>query len=149
MDRVQRAVRDYQGIYSCAQSVLAAFAPEFGIDRETAQRLSAAFGSGMGRGWMCGAVTGAMMVLGLHYGAPDSPEDNGEDRVHTAAEFFMAEFIKQNGSLHCMALLGVDPDDPDTLERAQQEDPTATRCPKYVKDAVEILECMLCPAQMN
>ena len=56
--------------FSCSQSVLAAFAPELGLDADAALRVSAAFGGGMGRtGGPCGAVTGALMVLGLKYGA--------------------------------------------------------------------------------
>ena len=52
--------------FSCSQSVLAAFAPELGLDADAALRVSAAFGGGMGRtGGTCGAVTGALMVLGL------------------------------------------------------------------------------------
>jgi len=150
MNRVRRAVRDYQGIYSCAQSVVAAFAPDFGIEREQALRLASAFGSGMGRGWMCGVVTGAMMILGLRFGGQEHDEDSGEDRAQAACEFFMEEFIKLNGSIHCLALLGIDPEDPDSAQRVMEEEqPIATRCPKYVQDAVEIIECMLCPTQLN
>lgn len=51
--------------YNCAQGVLAAFAEELGIDEDTAFRVGANFGSGMRMGATCGAVTGALMVLGL------------------------------------------------------------------------------------
>lgn len=51
--------------FNCAQGVLAAFAEELGIDEDTAFRVGANFGSGMRMGGTCGAVTGALMVLGL------------------------------------------------------------------------------------
>ena len=51
--------------YNCCQSVLVPFADLCGLDKETAFRLGANFGSGMRHGSTCGAVTGALMVLGL------------------------------------------------------------------------------------
>ena len=51
--------------YNCCQSVLVPFADLCGLDKETAFKLGANFGSGMRHGSTCGAVTGALMVLGL------------------------------------------------------------------------------------
>jgi C_GCAxxG_C_C family probable redox protein len=56
--------------YNCAQGVLIPFAEDAGLDRKTAYALAGNFGSGMRRGATCGAVTGALMVLGL-FGADD------------------------------------------------------------------------------
>ena len=52
--------------YNCAQSVLIPFAEEAGLEEETAYRVAANFGSGMKMGATCGAITGALMALGLH-----------------------------------------------------------------------------------
>ena len=49
--------------YNCCQSVLVPFADLCGLDKETAFKLGANFGSGMRHGSTCGAVTGALMVL--------------------------------------------------------------------------------------
>ena len=51
--------------HNCAQSVLMAFTQSLNIDDETAYKLGSAFGSGMKTGITCGAITGALMVLGL------------------------------------------------------------------------------------
>ena len=51
--------------YNCCQSVLVPFADLCGLDKETAFKLGANFGSGMRHGSTCGAVSGALMVLGL------------------------------------------------------------------------------------
>lgn len=51
--------------YNCAQSVLIPFADAVGISPDTAYRVAADFGGGMKMGSVCGAVTGALMVLGL------------------------------------------------------------------------------------
>jgi C_GCAxxG_C_C family probable redox protein len=78
-DKVKGAVETYQTTgFNCAQSVLSEFAPQFGLDRDTAMKLACGFGSGMGRsGNMCGAVTSGILVLGLKNGMmdPESQED--------------------------------------------------------------------------
>lgn len=52
----------------CSQAVLAAFSEECGISEEQAFKLGSCFGSGMRKGEVCGACTGALMALGLLYG---------------------------------------------------------------------------------
>ena len=51
--------------YNCCQSVLVTFAEEMGLSREQAFALGTNFGSGMRHGAVCGALSGAMMVLGM------------------------------------------------------------------------------------
>lgn len=55
--------------YNCAQCLTVPFAPELGMTRELAGAIARNFGGGMGCGGMCGAVTGALMVMG-GLGAP-------------------------------------------------------------------------------
>jgi C_GCAxxG_C_C family probable redox protein len=55
--------------FSCSQAVVSSFSEDLGFDKETARKISCGFGAGMARtGNICGAVTGAMMVIGLKYG---------------------------------------------------------------------------------
>ena len=51
--------------HNCAQSVLMAFLDDLDLDRETAYKLGSCFGSGMKCGSTCGAITGALMAMGL------------------------------------------------------------------------------------
>ena len=53
--------------FHCSQAVLAAFKDEVGLTEKQALKLGACFGSGMRKGEVCGACTGAFMVLGLLY----------------------------------------------------------------------------------
>lgn len=79
--------------YNCAQSVLMPFAAECGIDEETACKAAAHFGSGMKMGSVCGAVTGALMALGLMgYGEDVSRE-------------LTRRFREENGAMECAPLL--------------------------------------------
>ena len=66
MSKAEVAVDCFEEGFNCSQAVVSAFAPELGLDRETALRVAAAFGGGMGRtGETCGAVSGALMVIGM------------------------------------------------------------------------------------
>ena len=149
VNRIQRAVNDYMGDCTCSQSIVANFGPEFGLDRDLALRLAAGFGSGMGHGGICGAVTGAMMVLGLRYGQAQEDDPNGESRTHEAMEFFVEHFQARNGSILCRDLLGLNVETPEEMQAVLAQNPTQTRCPKYVKDAAQILELILYPGEMN
>ena len=71
MDKTQIVELFGKGI-DCSQVVVGAYAQELGIAEEDAYRMAAAFGGGMGIGETCGAVVGAMIVLGLKYGHFDT-----------------------------------------------------------------------------
>lgn len=81
--------------YNCAQSVLIPFAKETGLTEEQACALASGFGSGMNHGSTCGAVTGALMALGL-LGC------GGEER-----RALLQAFKEQEGSLLCPELLAI------------------------------------------
>ena len=66
MSKVDDAVATFKTGFNCAQSVLAAFGPELGLSCEQCLRMACAFGGGIARqGRICGAVSGALMVIGL------------------------------------------------------------------------------------
>lgn len=92
--------------YNCAQSVLLAFEDMTGLERDTALRLSSSFGGGLGRmREVCGAVSGAAMVLGLVRGYSD-PENHRAKREHYAlVQEFAKRFKEKNGSIICRELL--------------------------------------------
>ena len=69
MEKAEQAVALFQQGFNCAQCVLSVFAPDFGIDRDTACRISQGFGAGIARSDdNCGSLAGAIMVIGLRYG---------------------------------------------------------------------------------
>ena len=77
MNHREKAVNYFSQKLHCSQSVLAAFAEECGITEEEALRLGSCFGGGMRKGEVCGAVTGALMVLGLLYGQKAAGDTDG------------------------------------------------------------------------
>ncbi len=115
-----------------------------GLDRETARRVAGAFGAGMARtGETCGSVTGALMVIGLLYGKTRNDDDDSRERCYALAQEFMDAFRERNGSLLCRELLGVDVSTPEGIASVREKDLFRRVCPKFVKDAAEILEEML------
>jgi len=115
-----------------------------GLDRETALRVASAFGGGMAhRGDTCGAVTGALMVIGLRCGRTTTDADEAKERAYGVAQEFMHEFESLNGSVLCRELLGYDISTPEGLESVRQENLRSTRCRNFVRDAAEIIEEIL------
>jgi len=129
--------------YNCAQSVLVPHGPALGLDRATCLRLAAPFGGGMGRaGETCGALTGALMVLGLAHGVP-SPLSEDKDRGYAPARQFIERFRQAHGSLLCRDLAGVDLSTPDGLQAFRDRGLHDNLCPRYVRTACRLLQDLL------
>ena len=108
--------------FNCCQSVLVPFCEACGLTEEAAYQLGAHFGAGMKHGSTCGAVTSALMVLGL--------AGKGADE----AAQFMRRFRERNRALDCADLLRM------ARENGEERKP---HCDRMVYDAVEILEDLL------
>ena len=97
--------------YNCSQSVVAAFAPQLGLTEETALRLSAGFGAGIGRmREVCGAFCGVVTVLSMVYADPADPKDKSRmyALVQQAAEQVQRTYARLSsgaGSIICRELL--------------------------------------------
>ncbi len=142
--RVEHAVSLFAEGYSCSQAILAAYGETFELARQTALRLAAGFGGGMGRmAGTCGAVTGAFMVLGLRYASTSAEASEAKERLYGLVRTFADRFKARNASTVCRDLLGCDISSPEGFERARTEGLILRICPKLVQDAAEILETLL------
>lgn len=91
---------------NCSQAVFAAFSDVLGIDEVTAKKISVGLGGGVGRlREVCGAVSGAAMVLGAVFGG-----DEGENKAaaYEKVQKMAADFKTENGSVICREILGID-----------------------------------------
>ncbi|MCD7826450.1 MAG: C-GCAxxG-C-C family protein [Clostridiaceae bacterium] len=108
--RKEMAQKLFKEGYNCSQSVFAAYADRYGIDRETALKISASFGGGMGRmREVCGAVSGMFLVAGLETGSTDGKDAAGKKYNYQIVQDLAEEYRKQNGSIICRELLGLVP----------------------------------------
>ncbi len=147
MSHVERAVRRFAEGFNCSQAIISAYAEPLGLEEEIALKIAAGFGGGMGRlGRTCGAVTGAFMVLGLRYGR-NSPDQAAKERIYARIREFADRFNARNASLTCKGLLGVDISTPEGHELARKKQLFTTVCPRFVRDAAEVLEEMLAHPQ--
>lgn len=143
MTHKERALQYFSDKFHCSQAVLAAFAPELGITEEQALRLGACFGSGMRRGEVCGACTGALMVLGLLYGQCDKDDLDSRIRANNVNEAMMNGFAEKSGSYICNELLGCDVRTEEGIKYARENNLFTDFCPKMVVNAVDVLEEIL------
>ena len=92
--------------YNCAQAVFIAFCDKTGFDKDLAAKTASSFGGGLGRmREVCGAVSGAAMVLGVLKGYAD-PADHDAKKAHYAlVQEFARRFKEYNGSIICRELL--------------------------------------------
>ena len=129
--------------FNCAQSIVAAYAPSLGLDREAALKIASGFGGGMGRlAETCGAITGAFILLGLKFGAA-AAEREAKEAVYARVREFAAKFKACHGSLVCRDLLGCDLSTPEGFALAREKKLSSTVCPPYIETAAKILEEML------
>ena len=124
----------------CSQVGAEQLAAELKVDKELLRKVSACFGGGMQCGETCGAVTGALMVIGLKYG--HFKEDDMDQKVimmKKVAEF-KEKFAEKYPSCLCRELLGHDVSKPGEFEKVMEENLMMDFCPGVVETAVEILK---------
>jgi C_GCAxxG_C_C family probable redox protein len=145
MDRSEKALSYFDNKFNCSQSVLIAFAQEFGLTEDESLRVACAFGGGMGRQQhTCGAVIGAAMALGLKFGKGRNDSDDKKQLTYDKTVELFDEFNKLNGSTNCRKLLNdLDMRNEDELRLINEQNLFHTNCRKYVADAVRITERLL------
>ena len=145
MTHAQKAEALFYEGYNCAQSVLLAFGDVTGLDQKTAAMLSSSFGGGLGRlREVCGAVSGASMVLGSLRGYDDPKDAEAKKAHYHLIQEFADRFRQANGSIVCRELLS-------GISTAEGRDPEARTesyykkrpCPRLVFQAAEIVDSML------
>jgi C_GCAxxG_C_C family probable redox protein len=144
MSDVERAVSAFKEGFLCSQAITSTYGTKFGLERENALRIASGFGGGMGRlGETCGAVTGAIMVIGLASGWVSAGDGDAKEQTFTLIRKLVDEFTARNGTVRCKDLIDCDISTTEGLELARRQDVFMTRCPKFVQDAAEILEELL------
>jgi C_GCAxxG_C_C family probable redox protein len=142
--KVIRAGEIFDSGFNCAQAVLSTFSSDFGLDEREALRVAGAFGAGMGRmGRVCGAVSGALMTIGLVASKTRDGEDDEKEAGFGLAREFTRRFEAAHGSIDCRALIGVSLLTEAGRAEADEKGLFESRCRPLVEDAVRILEEIL------
>jgi C_GCAxxG_C_C family probable redox protein len=141
MSKADSALDFFKNGCNCAQSVLCAYAADFGLDRNAALSVALGFGGGIGRTQgICGAVSGAIMALGLH---ANFKEGEGRDKitvVYDETRSFLADFVEQKGAITCLELLSGCSLTTDEGKKRFREENLRDRCFEYVKTCCTLLD---------
>ena len=139
-DRAQLAVEKFSNGFNCSQAVLSVFAEDLALIKETVFKVASGFGGGARNGQLCGAVTGAVIALGLKYYDAKQEAAKAKQPVYEKVIEFTDKFKAKNGSIVCKELLGCDISTPEGERRFEDEDLHNEVCCGLVEDAVEIFE---------
>ena len=124
--------------YLCSEAVLLALAESMEVEYELIPRIATGFAAGVARmGNMCGALSGAVMGLGLRYGR-DIPETEPGRRPYWYGRRLAEAFEEAHGPVTCPGVLGLKIDDPDDYRRYSEEDMWATKCREVIKTAARL-----------
>lgn len=140
---VEEVRKQFEQQFDCSQVVAEHFAKDMGLSVEEARKLTACYGGGCAMGGTCGAVSGAMMVLGAKYGQYDEAHmEQKEVMAQKRAAFFDA-FREAYGSPLCRDLLQFDLSKPDEREQAVSSGIMMDLCPRIVHDTIRMTEKLL------
>jgi C_GCAxxG_C_C family probable redox protein len=144
-EKSTQAAETFRCGFNCSQAVLSVFAEDFGLTKDCCLRLASPFGSGIARMQeTCGAVTGALMAIGLKYGKGEDGEEADKAHAYKLSQQLIAAFKEQNKSICCRDLLdGLDINTPEGMAEIQKRLLFQCNCSKYVQEAVLITEAIL------
>jgi len=140
-DHVEEALELFRSGYHCSQAVLSVFAEEYGLPAETASKIASGFGGGLaGYGRTCGALTAAMIVVGLRYGNANSADREAAALCREKTRGLIENFEKTHGTSNCNELVGFDRSHMEGAELMEKLPHFHTVCPKFLETVIIYLE---------
>lgn len=144
MNNSEQAVKCFNDGFSCSQAVLSSSCEKYGLSKELAYKVSGAFGSGIAQlGETCGAVTGALMIIGLKYGKYEIADMESKEHTFACVKKYTDIFKQQFGSIKCQDLIKYDISNNSELLEARKAGVFQSICPKLIQKSVEIVESVL------
>lgn len=133
-----KAMKIMEQGHGCSESVLLAVSQEFGIKSEVIPKIASCFAGGIGNsGSVCGAVTGAVMAIGLIAKEGKSMEDYL--RKLTTAQEFRQRFEEEMKTINCHELTGADLTTPEGIDEFMKSDIPQKVCFPAVGHAFNIV----------
>ena len=143
MNRFERANAFHHKGFNCCQSVVAAFSDLTGLSEQESFNMSSGFGGGAGTGELCGAISGAIMTLGLL--TPVDMEDPIGSKKKTVAlgKEFQKRFVERFGALRCHDLLKNKFEPTEANASVAMQMGLTNHCDIMIVTAVEVVEEIL------
>ncbi len=144
MKKYEKAAEYMKNGFNCAQSIIKAYAQEVGMNDEDAVKMASALGGGMGRnGHICGAVSGAALIIGMKFGSTDPANFPAKEKAYDKTNELLERFAAENKSVLCKELIPYDMKNPADLKKAREAGVFAKQCPLYVLSSGKILESII------
>lgn len=139
------ALARFAELFNCAEATALGLTTAFDLDASCLPRIATGFGAGMGGcGEVCGALTGAVMALGLRYGRDKAEDVDAKNVVGAMVRELFADFENEFGSIRCIDLTECDMRTPEGMQEARDRKLHQEFCPKFVAwaaaKAAEMLE---------
>ncbi|MBN2192716.1 MAG: C_GCAxxG_C_C family protein [Polyangiaceae bacterium] len=148
MTPVELCVRRFLDGASCTQALFSTFTEDSGLDLETRLRLASAFGSGVRlTDGPCGALVGALLVLGLREGYSEPRDVDGRRALHVVSGRLTSAFTELHGSVLCREINGFDLSTEQGRADANRARVRTLRCVEVVRGTAELLETILRPTK--
>ncbi|NIT36573.1 MAG: hypothetical protein GTN49_08735 [candidate division Zixibacteria bacterium] len=134
-----RAVDLFKDGFNCAEAVTAAVAEHVEPGQRCFPRVATCFGAGIGRrGDFCGALAGALMVVGLRKGRDTGEDSEAKERAYRLADYVVEAFQNRFGDVSCRELTGFNLSDPAGIEAYRREEVHDKLCVVFVAEAVRL-----------
>jgi len=124
LSRAEEAKKQFEKGFSCAPAVLSTYSEQLGLEK-------------------AGAVTGAVMVIGLKHGQVNLADVESRQKTYTLVKEFVDGFTALHGSIECRELIGYDLSKSSDFESARESGVFQNKCPGFVYDSARILEDVL------
>jgi C_GCAxxG_C_C family probable redox protein len=142
-DTGKLALKYFGKNYNCAQAVLRAVLEEKGMYMDEFPYLAAGLGGGVShQGNTCGAVTGAVLAIGMITSQSALDVQGHKNRTYSYGEKFISQFKEGFDSIICRELTGIDISNPKELERGRESGIFEERCTEFVRKAAVLVSEM-------
>lgn len=144
-ERCDIATEKFSEGYNCAQSVFYSFCDLLGFDKDLGLKMVCGLGAGMARKQeVCGAVTGAIIVIGTKYGRGETETRDATEVTYKKTRELMDRFAEKHGSVICSRLInGCELTTEQGQNEFKEKDLLNTICKPCVRSVVEILEPLM------
>ncbi len=133
---IDKALTYFKEGNACSETILLFFADSNHIKSEIIPKIASGFGGGVARmGSVCGALTGAIMAIGLKYGRSNASDKEAYELCLKKSSKFYKKFKKEFGSILCFDLINCDLSTSKGRHNYRKRDLKEEKCSNYVKRA--------------
>ena len=125
---------------NCSQAVVSVFCEEYGLDKTTALKLACGLGGGFRSGEVCGAVSGAILIIGLKDGQGTAEDTVSKASCYAKTEEFIKAFKQKHDTILCREIIGFDISTEEGKKLSQDKSIFRAKCDEVVRSAVCLLE---------